>query len=78
MITFRLKAIVKEDRRVEIVLPPETPLGAQELVVSIAPQSSETPQPRKASLAEWARQYAEDLGDDVKSTDVEGFTGRRF
>ncbi len=77
MAIIRVTADIKQDRRVEIVLPPDTPLGQAELTISIEPTAA-PPLPRKASLAEWARKYAEDMGDDVKSTDVEGFTGRRF
>jgi len=35
MITFHLSADVKEDRRVVLTLPPETPLGDAELVVTV-------------------------------------------
>lgn len=77
MTIIRLTAEITEDRRVEIVLPPDTPLGQAELTVSI--ESATTPPPaRKFRLSDWAAKYAEDMGDDVKSTDVEGFTGRRF
>ena len=78
MITIRVTADVKEDRKVELVLPPEVPVGMQEIVVTVTTEPSDSPKPRKASLSEWAKKYAEDLGDDIKSTDVEGFTGRRF
>lgn len=77
MATIRLTAEIKEDRRLEIVLPPEIPLGQAELTLSIEPMLDPPPE-RKFRLSEWAAKYAEDLGDEVKSTDVEGFTGRRF
>jgi hypothetical protein len=31
-----------------------------------------------SSLAEWAEENAEDWGGQLRSDDVEGFTGRRF
>ena len=38
MITFRTSTEIREDRRVVLTLPPETPLGAAELLVTVAPQ----------------------------------------
>jgi hypothetical protein len=38
MITFRTSTEVSADRRVVLTLPPETPIGKAELVVSIAPE----------------------------------------
>lgn len=38
MITFRTSTDVPEDRRVVLSLPPETPLGKAELVVTVASQ----------------------------------------
>ncbi len=38
MITFSTSTEVSADRRVVLTLPPETPLGKAELVVSVAPQ----------------------------------------
>lgn len=77
MATIRLTADITEERRIEIVLPPDTPLGQAELTLTIESVATPPP-PRKFSLSDWAAKYAEDMGDDVKSTDVEGFTGRRY
>jgi hypothetical protein len=38
MITFRASAEISADRRVVLTLPPETPIGKAELVVTVAPQ----------------------------------------
>jgi hypothetical protein len=38
VITFRTTAEVSTDRRVVLTLPPETPIGKAELVISIAPE----------------------------------------
>ena len=34
--------------------------------------------PFRTSLADWAEENAEHWGDELRSDDVEGFTGRRF
>ena len=45
MITFRTSQEVKEDRRVVLNLPPETPVGQAELTVSITPRGPAASQP---------------------------------
>ena len=40
MITFRTSADIPEDRQVVVHLPPETPVGKADLVVTIASQES--------------------------------------
>ncbi len=77
MITFRIKADVKDDRRVVLTLPPEVPTGQAELVVTVESLGADNKQPR-TSLAEWAEANAENWGKRLSSEDVEGFTGRRF
>jgi len=78
MITIRVTADVKDDRRVTLTLPPEVPTGQAELVVSIAPQNGKEGKRPGTSLADWAEANAEDWGDRLSSEDVERFTGRRF
>jgi hypothetical protein len=68
---------VGADRQIILTLPPEVPLGETELEVNITPQSEQKKRPR-TSLTEWAEEFAEHWGDRLSSTDVEGFTGRRF
>jgi len=77
MITFRIAAEVKDDRRVVLTLPPEVPTGHTELVVTVASAPAEKKRPR-TSLANWAEANAENWGNRLNSEDVEGFTGRRF
>jgi hypothetical protein len=43
MITFRTTTDVTNDRRVVLTLPPETPTGRAELVVTVAPQENTVP-----------------------------------
>lgn len=78
MVTFRLSAEVKDDHRVELVLPPEVPTGRVELVISAVSESVKNGKRPRSSLAEWAEQQAEHWSKQIDSTDVAGFTGRRF
>ncbi len=52
MITFRITAEVKDDRRIVLTLPPEVPTGAAELVVTVESPVAETTRPREAARAE--------------------------
>lgn len=76
MITFRVSTDVPENRQVVLTLPPEVPLGATDLIVSVAPRNG-SEKPRRSSLADWADANAESWGNRLRSTDVESFTGRR-
>lgn len=75
--TVHLKAEVTADRKIEITLPPEFPLGSVDLLVTVAAPNGQPKRPR-SSLADWAEQNAEDWGSEFNSEDVESFTGRRF
>ncbi len=77
MITLRITADVKDDRRVVLTLPPEVPTGLAELVVTVDSPAPDNKRPR-TSLADWAEANAENWGTKLSSEDVEGFTGRRF
>ena len=77
MITIRVSTDVKDDRRVVLTLPPEVPVGKTELIISITAAPPESPKSPRSSLADWADEHAEHWGDTLRSTDVEGFTGRR-
>ena len=76
MITFRLIADIKDDRRVVLALPPEVPTGNTELIVTVGSVEATSKRPR-TSLADWANANAEDWGERLSSEDVDGFTGRR-
>ena len=41
MVTIRTSAEIPEDRRLVVNLPPETPLGEAELVITVAPKSDD-------------------------------------
>jgi hypothetical protein len=77
MKTLRITADVKVDHRIELVLPPEVPVGPVELVVTVESPSPQKKRPR-TSLADWAENNAENCGTKLESEDVESFTGRRF
>ncbi len=66
MITFRIFADVTADRQVIVKLPPETPVGRAELVVTVAPQET-TPSPR-GSLR---RRFGTIRSGDSRSADNE-------
>jgi hypothetical protein len=38
MITYRTSMEISDDRRVVLILPPETPVGKADLVVTVAPK----------------------------------------
>ena len=77
MITFRVSAEVKADRRVVLTLPSNVPTGPTELLVSVASPTADDGATPRTSLADWAEQHAENWGDRISAADVEGFTGRR-
>jgi hypothetical protein len=52
MITLRITADIKDDRRVVLTLPPEVPTGQTELVVTVASPAPDNKPPR-TSLADW-------------------------
>jgi hypothetical protein len=76
MITIRVSADIKDDRRVVLILPPEVPVGKSELVVSVASAPDREPRLPWSNLADWADLNAEHWGSRLSATDVEGFTGR--
>jgi hypothetical protein len=77
MITLRLTTNVKADRRVVLTLPPEVPTGQVNLLITIELPQPKEKQPR-TSLAAWADANAENMGTQLSSENVEGFTGRKF
>ena len=64
MITFRTSTEITADRRVVLTLPPETPEGKAELVVTVAPQGNSV-SPR-GSLR---RRFGTVHGGDPRSAD---------
>jgi hypothetical protein len=68
---------VPSDRKVVLTLPPDTPTGSLDLAITISERNG-TPKRPRTSLADWAEGNAEDWGDEIRSDDIEGFTGRRF
>ncbi len=52
MITLRMTADVKDDRRVVLTLPPEVPTGQTELVVTVEPFKGGQPPPWGVPTAE--------------------------
>jgi hypothetical protein len=91
MQTFQTMAQISDDRTLTVVVPPDFPKGEVRVVVTPVTEPelpyiegeidgvkyTQGKLPR-TSLAEWAEQNAEHWGDQIRSDDVEGFTGRRF
>jgi hypothetical protein len=77
MITMQVTVEVADDRRVVLILPPEVPTGHTELVATISPKTA-GPKPARTSLAKWADENGEHLGNQMRSDDVADFAGRRF
>ncbi len=77
MVTFRVSIEVKDDRRIELILPEGVPPGQVDLVVTVLPRTSGQARRPRSSLAEWAEQNAEHWGNRLDSTDVATFNGRR-
>ena len=77
MITMQVTVEVADDRRVVLTLPPEVPTGHTELVVTISPKTA-GPKPARTSLSEWAEANGEHLGEQIRSDNVSGFTGRSY
>ena len=78
MITLRISANIRKDRRLLLQLPPDVPTGRVELSVTVQPNGKRIKKRPGTSLAKWAEENAEHWGDQISSEDVEGFTGRRF
>ena len=66
MITFRTSADVPEDRQVVVNLPPETPVGRTELVVTIA-----TPETTPSPQGNLRRRFGSIHSGDVRSAENE-------
>ncbi len=78
MITFRISTDITADRRIVLTLPSEVPTGKAELVVTVATPTAQEEKKPRSSLADWAEANAEHWGNQLRSEDVEGFTGRRY
>ena len=91
MQSFQTVAQISDDHTLTLVVPPEFPKG--QVQVTLTPVSeAELPFTRgikagipytrgklpPTSLAEWAEKNAEHWGDQIRSDDVESFTGRRY
>jgi hypothetical protein len=78
MIQIRVSTDVPEDRQVTLKLPEDVPIGKIDLLVTIDAEPQEKEKSPRTSLGDWAENQAEHWGEEIRSTDVEGFTGRGF
>jgi hypothetical protein len=63
MITLRITADIKEDRRVILTLPSEVPTGPAEVIVTVE-QAVSGDNVQQAGLADWAEEQTEANGDE--------------
>ena len=66
MIVFRTSARINEDRRVVLELPPQTPVGEAELVVTVEPRM-----PAATANGGLRRHFGAVQSGDVRSADNE-------
>lgn len=79
METLVLKKRLDSSKRITLNLPQYNEGDEVELVVVI----NSLQKPKKAEknffdIEQWANQWENDLGENIQSTDVETFTGRKF
>ena len=91
MQSFQTVAHITDDGTLTVVVPPEFPKGQVQVTLT-AFSDEDLPFTRgvkagisytkgrlpRTSLADWADEHAEHWGNQMRSDDVEGFTGRRF
>jgi hypothetical protein len=85
---IRLPAVVTDDRKLIVTLPPEVPSGPTEIDLVIREPQTGVPNGTASgpvqegepffSLAQWFEGRSEHWGEAIRSDNVEGFTGRRY
>lgn len=79
METLVLKKRLGSSKRITLNLPQYSEGDEVELVVVInSLLKSQKAEKKFFDIEQWANQWETDLGENIQSTDVETFTGRRF
>ena len=79
METFVLKKRLDSSKRITLNLPQYNEGDEVELVVVInSLLKTKKAEKNFFDIEQWANQWETDLGENIQSTDVESFTGRRF
>lgn len=79
METLILKKKVNAEKQIIVDLPRHNEGDEVEVVLVISSFSKVAKAKRKIfDMKKWADQWETDLGENVQSSDVESFTGRRF
>ncbi|HEX9973160.1 MAG TPA: hypothetical protein VGD14_13900 [bacterium] len=79
METLILKKKVNAEKQIIVDLPRHNEGDEIEVVLVISSFSKLAKSKRKIfDMKKWADQWETDLGENVQSSDVESFTGRRF
>ena len=79
METFMIKKKITASKKVVVDLPELNEGDEIELIIMV----NQLPKITKSSnmvfdMEKWANEWEADLGEGIKSSDVEGFTGRNF
>ncbi len=79
METLVMKQKVNASKQVVLELPKFQEGDEVEVIMVVHAASSSSPAKHSVfDMAQWAKQWETDLGEDVHSTDVASFTGRDF
>lgn len=79
METFVLKKKLDTSKQIVLDLPQFNEGDEIELVVVINSLLKDKKEEKEFfDIEQWAQQWETDLGEDIQSTDIESFTGRRF
>jgi hypothetical protein len=71
MVTFQIRADIKDDRRIILTLPPEVPTGEANLVVTVESPAAEQRHP-PTGLADWVEACAERNGSEQSRYPLRG------
>ena len=80
METFLVKQKVNASKQIILDVPQCREGDEVEVILVVHTLSSAAPSKKTSSfsMTQWAEEWETDLGEDIQSTDVAGFTGRDF
>jgi hypothetical protein len=78
MPTIRFTTEIGTDGTIRLPEGVELPPGEVDVTVVPSAENSDPHEPPRTSLADWADQYAEHWGQQLRAVDVSSFTGRSF
>ena len=79
METFLIKKKITASKQIVVDLPQLDEGDEIELIIMVNPFTKcSKSKNRIFDMEQWANKWETDLGENIHSSDVEGFTGRRF